>query len=255
MINLINIIVSVTHFNTGTIIIDVIYCINIFFDILRSEFRLRIPSLYYVNVQNLVNGNTCSLFPVIYIPPKTDVLIEINNSKEEYLSKKIPDLFPINYERLFYSLNEKYGRTYKYRDSIPKYQVKLYMVCHPHRNYFNIYKDLFGMPFLNTYKDTFAKFCIISSPGIRVLRGEWEDIIIVEHVNLFNKYLISILKVTRELNMVSKLSYPKGVVIMLIVDNCIPPNEKIIKTTEAELNFDVTKEYIYNNLMLLLLSW
>ena len=62
LINLMNLIVSITHFTIGTILIIMIYRMNILFALLRSEFRLGIPLSYYVNVWNLGNGNICS-FP------------------------------------------------------------------------------------------------------------------------------------------------------------------------------------------------
>ena len=73
-------------------------------------------------------------------------------------------------------------------------------------------------------------------------------------MNPFNKYLMSILKSTRELYGASEFWYPKGVVIIIIIDKVISPNEKLIKTTEEELTFDVTKESPYDNPMNLLLS-
>ena len=59
MINLTNLSVSITHFTISTILIIMIYRIHIFFFLLWSEFRLGIPSSYYVNTQNLNNGNIC----------------------------------------------------------------------------------------------------------------------------------------------------------------------------------------------------
>ena len=58
---LMNLSVSITHFNIGTILIIIIYRINILFVLLQSEFRLGITLSYYVNVRNLGNGNIFSV--------------------------------------------------------------------------------------------------------------------------------------------------------------------------------------------------
>ena len=52
----------------------------------------------------------------------------------------------------------------------------------------------------------------------------------VEHLNLFNNDLMSISNSTKELYIVSKLSYPEGVVIIIRMDNVISTNEKVTKT-------------------------
>ena len=50
---------------------------------------------------------------------------------------------------------------------------------------------------------------------------------------------MSICQSTREIYRVSEYKYPKGVVIMLIIDEVISSNEKVIKTPEGGLTFDV----------------
>ena len=62
LINLTNFSFLITQFTIGTIIIIMIYCISLFLVLLRSEFRLGIPSLYYVNVRNLGNSNILSIY-------------------------------------------------------------------------------------------------------------------------------------------------------------------------------------------------
>ena len=57
LINLTNISVSITHFKISIILIIMIYCTNILLVILWLEFWLRIPSSYYVNIQNLGHSN------------------------------------------------------------------------------------------------------------------------------------------------------------------------------------------------------
>ena len=44
---------------------------------------------------------------------------------------------------------------------------------------------------------------------------------------------------------VSEFSHPKGVVIVIIIDNVISPNEKLIKTLEGQPTFDVIRKYLY----------
>ena len=61
LINLMNLIVSITHFTIGTILIIMIYRMNILFALLRSEFRIRLTSSYYVNVRNLGDINMYSI--------------------------------------------------------------------------------------------------------------------------------------------------------------------------------------------------
>ena len=51
------------------------------------------------------------------------------------------------------------------------------------------------------------------------------------------------------------MSYPKSVVIILIISKFIFLYTKVIKTIEGELTFDVFKEYMYENLICLMLSW
>ena len=55
--------------------------------------------------------------------------------------------------------------------------------------------------------------------------------------------------------MVSWLSYPKCVVIIIVVDNVISPDTKLMKTSEVELTFDIIKEFLYGNPMYLMLLW
>ena len=59
------------------------------------------------------------MFPRMEISHKIDVLIERNNSEQEYLSRDIPYLFLRSYNRVFYYLIEKYYRTKKKIHSIP----------------------------------------------------------------------------------------------------------------------------------------
>ena len=61
LINLKNLSISIKYFTISTIFIFIIYCIDAVIFILWSEFQPGIPFLYYVNVQNLGNGNICSL--------------------------------------------------------------------------------------------------------------------------------------------------------------------------------------------------
>ena len=42
---------------------------------------------------------------------------------------------------------------------------------------------------------------------------------------------------------------------MLMIDNVISPNEKVTKTTEGELIFNVIKESLFDNPMHLMLFW
>ena len=42
---------------------------------------------------------------------------------------------------------------------------------------------------------------------------------------------------------------------MIIIDNVISPNVKVIITTEGQLIFDFIKEYIYDNPMHLMVLW
>ena len=49
LINLTNLSVSITYFTISTILIIIIYRINLLFVLLRSEFWLGIPSSYYAN--------------------------------------------------------------------------------------------------------------------------------------------------------------------------------------------------------------
>ena len=97
------------------------------------------------------------------------------------------------------------------------------------------------MPFSITENNSSLKFDIITSPDIRALKKKSKGGIVIEHHVLFNNYLMSIWKKTRELYIFSQYSYPKYVVIMISIDNIISLNEKVIKIIERELTFGVIK--------------
>ena len=62
-------------------------------------------------------------------------------------------------------------------------------------------------------------------------------------------------KSTEELYIALESSYAKGVVIMMSIDKAVSLNKKLIKKTEWELTFGFIMEYLYQNLMHLMLSW
>ena len=62
-------------------------------------------------------------------------------------SKRIPELFLRNHKSVFYSFIVIY-KIYYMRNSIPKFKGRLKIVCHPHRNAFNIDKMFFVWCFL-----------------------------------------------------------------------------------------------------------
>ena len=45
--------------------------------------------------------------------------------------------------------------------------------------------------------------------------------------------------------MVSEFSYPKGFVIVIMIDNVISTSEKVIKTLEGQITFDFINKYLY----------
>ena len=81
------------------------------------------------------------------------------------------------------------------------------------------------MPFLIIEMTTFVEFDLISYYDIRVLKQDWKDGVAAEHLILFNKDLMSIFKLKRELYRVSVSSHQKGVVIMLIIGIFMSTNE------------------------------
>ena len=56
--------------------------------------------------------------------------------------------------------------------------------------------------------------------------------IYIERLNQLNIYLMYIFNPIQELYRVSKFSYPKGAVIMIITYKVIFPNTEVIKTVE-----------------------
>ena len=49
------------------------------------------------------------------------------------------------------------------------------------------------------------------------------------------------MKFKKELYRVSEYSYPNVVVTIIIIDHCISPNAKLIRTTEVQLTLDFIK--------------
>ena len=77
---------------------------------------------------------------------KNDAQIDRKQFRQDLL-KNVPDLFVRDCKGLFYSL-EKPRKNNRKINPITNYEVRLKIVCHPHKNDFNIDKDLFLVPFL-----------------------------------------------------------------------------------------------------------
>ena len=69
----------------------------------------------------------------------SDAAMERNDSTKENLLNEIKIIYTNIKESLFF--NENY-ETHKKRKLIPIHEGKLNIACHPHKNVFNIYKDL-----------------------------------------------------------------------------------------------------------------
>ena len=90
--------------------------------------------------------------------------------KKNICTKENPYLFVRNHQIVFYSVKVKSDKTYRNRNPIPNYEVRLKVACNSHRNGFNIYKVLFFIPFFVMEKTIFVTFIHISSSYIKVLK-------------------------------------------------------------------------------------
>ena len=73
--------------------------------------------------------------------------MESNNSEQEYLSKKITNLFLQNYKRVSYCLYKTTNKTYNKRNLVSRYEGKFNIVCHPRINSWKIINTCSGCHF------------------------------------------------------------------------------------------------------------